>query len=132
MRVAAAFSLGSFIYLGLILFWTMSYQLLYAGRIFPGVSVAGVELSGLSPAEAAIKLSQTLSYPNTGKVLFRDGEKIWVAAPTELGMVFDPSTSALTAYQLGRKDGLFGSIARQVQARGAGLDVAPLYLLTRE
>ena len=129
MRVAAAFSLGSFIYLGLILFWTMSYQLLYAGRIFPGVSVAGVELSGLSPAEAAIKLSQTLSYSNTGKVLFRDGEKIWVAAPTELGMVFDPSTSALTAYQLGRKDGLFGSIARQVQARGAGLDVAPVVLV---
>ncbi len=129
MQVASAFSLGLCIYLGLILFWTMSYQLLYAGRIFPGVSVAGVELSGLSPAEAAIKLSQTLSYPNTGKVLFRDGEKIWVAAPTELGMVFDPSSSALTAYQLGRKDGLFGSLARQVQARGAGLDVAPVVLV---
>jgi vancomycin resistance protein YoaR len=127
--VAAALILGLCIYFGLILFWSMSYQLVYAGRIFPGVSVAGVELSGLSPAEAAIKLSQTLSYANTGKVLFKDGEKIWVAAPAELGMVFDPSTSALTAYQLGRKDGLFGSLARQIQARGAGLDVAPVVLV---
>ncbi|HNN44347.1 MAG TPA: VanW family protein, partial [Nitrospira sp.] len=95
---------------------------------FPGVSVAGVDLSGLSPNDAALKLSQTLSYPITGKVLFRDGDKVWVAAPAELGMVFDPSASAVAAYEYGRKGGLFKALAGQVGARGLGADVAPVVI----
>ncbi len=116
------------LFLGILLLWTIGYQLAYAGRIFPGVTVAGVDLSGLNPNDAALKLSQTLSYPNTGKLLFRDGDKMWVAAPAELGMVFDPSASALAAYQLGRKGGLFSALAGQIQARGIGVDVAPVII----
>ena len=101
---------------------------MYAGRIFPGVSVAGVDLSGLSRDEAAVKLSQTLSYPLTGKILFRDGEKVWVASPAELGMVFDPSSTAATAYQLGRSGGLFGALSGQIRARGGGANVPPVIL----
>lgn len=108
--------------------WTLGYQLMYAGRIFPGVSVAGVDLSGLTRDEAAVRLSQTLSYPITGKILFRDGEKVWVAAPAELGMVFDPSSSAATAYGLGRSGGLFGALTGQVRARGAGATVPPVII----
>jgi vancomycin resistance protein YoaR len=51
-----------------------------------------------------------------------------VASPSELGMVFDPTASALAAYELGRRDGFFGSISRQVQARGLGLDVPPVVI----
>src|SRR5215211_6642325 len=104
-QVVAALVSGFVLFFALILTWTIGYQLLYAGRIFPGVSVAGVDLSGLTPSDAAVKLSQTLSYPITGKILFRDGEKAWVATPAELGMVFDPSASARTAYRLGRSGG---------------------------
>lgn len=108
--------------------WTLGYQLMYAGRIFPGVSVAGVDLSGLTRDEAAVRLSQTLSYPIAGKILFRDGEKVWVAAPAELGMVFDPSSSAATAYGLGRSGGLFGALTGQVRARSAGATVPPVII----
>jgi vancomycin resistance protein YoaR len=104
----------------------IGYQLLYAGRIFPGVSVAGVDLSGMKPSDAAVKLSQVLSYPINGKILFRDGEKAWVASPAQLGMVFDPSSSAMTAYGLGRKGGLFGALSGQIRAAGVGVKVAPV------
>ena len=127
-QILAALAAGLVLFLGIVLIWTVGYQLAYAGRIFPGVSVAGVELSGLSINEAALKLSQTLSYPQTGKILFRNGETIWVASPAELGMVFDPSASALAAYQLGRAGGLFGALAGQMQARGMGADVAPVMI----
>lgn len=116
---------GTVLFLALTLVWTLGYQLLYAGRIFPGVSVAGVDLSGLRPAEAAVKLNETLSYPLTGKILFRAGEKAWVATPAELGMVFDPSSSAVTAYKLGRSGGLFGALSGQIRAAGRGVSVAP-------
>ena len=72
----------------------------------------------MKPSDAAVKLNQTLSYPNQGKVLFRDGEKAWVASPAELGMVFDPSSSAMTAYKLGRSGGLFGALSGQMRAGG--------------
>lgn len=119
---------GLALYVGIVLVWTVGYQLAYAGRIFPGVSVAGVDLSGLPPNDAALKLSQTLSYPLTGKILFRDGDKAWIASPVELGMVFDPSASALAAYQYGRKGGLFNALADQVRARGVGSDVSPVII----
>jgi len=125
-QIVAALVSGVTLFLAAIIVWTLGYQFMYAGRIFPGVSVAGVDLSGLSRDEAALKLSQTLSYPYSGKVLFRTGEKAWVATPAELGMVFDPSSSAVTAYGLGRSGGLFGALSGQVRARGAGVNVPPV------
>lgn len=125
-QVVAALLSGFLLFLLFISAITLGYQLIYAGRIFPGVSVAGVDLSGLTRDEAAVKLHSALSYPITGKVLFKDGEKAWVASPAELGMVFDPSTSAGTAYSVGRSGGLFGSLMGQVQAGGYGRQVPPV------
>lgn len=127
-QILAAILGGTILFTGISLFWTVGYQLAYAGRIFPGVSVAGVDLSGLSPNEAALKLNQTLSYPLNGKILFRSGDKMWVASPVELGMVFDPTASAMAAYQMGRSGGLFGALSGQIQARGLGADVAPVII----
>ena len=120
---------GLVLFLGAVILWTLGYQLVYAGRIFPGVSVAGVGVSGLSPDEAALKLNQMLSFPISGKVVFHDGDKVWVAAPVQLGMVFDPSASAHSAYDLGRGGGLFGALAGQVQAVGAGAEIAPVVII---
>ena len=125
-QVVAAFISGITLFFAIILIWTLGYQLVYAGRIFPGVSVAGVDLSGMSPSNAAIKLNEALSFSTTGKILFRDGEKAWVASPAELGMVFDPSSSAVTAYKLGRSGGLFGALSGQIRAGGAGVSVPPV------
>ena len=127
-QILAMLTGGFVLFLSIVIVWTLGYQLAYAGRIFPGVSVAGVDLSGLSPNDAALKLSQTLSYPITGKVLFRDGDMVWVASPAELGMVFDPSASALAAYDYGRKGGLFGALSGQIGARGLGADVPPVII----
>ena len=117
---------GIVLYCAAIVVWMLGYQLVYAGRIFPGVSVAGVDLSGMSPQDAALKLSQTLSYPISGKVLFQDGANSWVASPAELGMVFDPSSSAESAYRLGRSGDVFAALDGQLRALESGEDVAPV------
>jgi vancomycin resistance protein YoaR len=119
---------GFLLFFAITITWTLGYQLMYAGRIFPGISVAGVDLSGLSRNDAVLKLSQTLSYSNTGKILFRAAEKTWVASPAELGMVFDPSASAIAAYNVGRSGGLFSALGGQIIARGFGSDVAPVII----
>jgi vancomycin resistance protein YoaR len=127
-QIVAALVSGVILFFVLILTWVLGYQLLYAGRIFPGVTVAGVDLSGMKPSDASLKLSQALSYPIHGKVLFRDGEKAWMASPTELGMAFDPSSSARTAYKLGRSGGLFGALSGQIRAAGVGVQVPPVII----
>ncbi len=127
-QIVAALLSGVTLFFVLIIASTLGYQLVYAGRIFPGVSVAGVDISGLTPADAAMKLNQTLSYPVSGKILFRDGEKAWVATPAQLGMVFDPSSSAVSAYRLGRSGGLFEALSGQIRARANGAYVQPVII----
>jgi vancomycin resistance protein YoaR len=119
---------------GLLLFFlsiaavTSGYQLFYSGYIFPGISVAGVDISGLAPEEAALRLNQSLNYPYSGQILFREGEKAWLAAPAQLGMVFDVGASVQSAYRVGRNGGLFGNLAAQVYAWQGGVDLSPVIL----
>ena len=127
-QILAALTLGFGAFLAFVIAWTLGYQLLYAGRIFPGVTVAGVNLSGLSPSDAALKLNQALTFPISGKIVFRDGGNIWLASPVELGMVFDASSSAQAAYRLGRSGNPFAALSNQLRARKHGADVAPVII----
>lgn len=127
-QLLAALFGGIFLFGILLILSTVAWQLAFAGRIFPGVSVAGVDVSGLSPNAAALKLSQQLSFPITGKILFRHAGQVWLASPAELGMVFDPSASALSAYHLGRSGGLPAAFLGQVRALGTGVDVSPVLI----
>jgi vancomycin resistance protein YoaR len=128
LQIVAAILGGMALFLAAILVWTVGFQLLYAGRIFPGVSIAGVDLSGLSPDEAALRLSQNLSYPHTGKIVLRDGGRVWVVTPAQMGMTFDASASAQAAYKMGRSGGPFTSLDRQLRARSRGVEVSPVIL----
>lgn len=120
MQIFAALVGGFMLFLAGLIVWALGYQLVYAGRIFPGVSVAGVDLSGMSPADAAVTLNQRLTFPYSGQILLRDGDRIWAASPAELGMVFDASASAQSAYKLGRSGGLIGVFSDQLDARQEG------------
>jgi len=119
---------------GLLLFFlsiaavTSGYQMYYSGRIFPGVSVAGVDISGLALEEAALRLNQNLIYPYAGQILFRESDKAWLAAPAQLGMVFDVNASVQSAYRVGRSGGLFSSLAAQMNSWRGGVDVSPVIL----
>jgi vancomycin resistance protein YoaR len=128
LQIMAALIGGLTLFLAAVIVWTLGFQLLYAGRIFPGVSVAGVDLSGLSPTDAAVKLNQSLSYPYTGKIILRDVDRVWEVTPAQMGMAFDASSSAQAAYRLGRSGGLFASLDGQMRARSAGAEVPPVIL----
>jgi len=127
-RIMVSIIGGLSLFLVSVLSWTLGTQLFYAGRIFPGVSVAGVDVSGLSPGDASLKLSQTLSYPYSGKIVLRNGAEVWVVTPAQMGMAFDPSSSAQAAYQLGRSGGIFSSLDGQLRARSSGADIPPVII----
>jgi len=105
---------------------TGGYQLLYVGRVFPGISMAGVDLTSMTPEQAQNALNQRLTYPTSGKIVFRGGERVWVATPAELGMVFDAGTSVQRAYNVGRQGGLFTELAGQLNSWQGGLNLKPV------
>jgi vancomycin resistance protein YoaR len=106
----------------------ISWDTHYAGRIYPGVSVAGADLSGLEPAEAAVVIEERIDFPRRGRILFGDGEKIWLASPAQLGFFLDPQATALSAYNLGRQGNPVSRVLAQFDAWYSGEQLPPLYV----
>jgi len=107
--VALAGGMLLFILFAMILM--VAFNISHAGEIYPGVSIAGVDLSGLSRDEAAALLAVKLTYPQTGKIVFQDTERVQVARPSDLGLILDVQTSAQAAFSLGRSG---NPISRQI------------------
>jgi len=126
LQILSALFGGLFIFLLAIGVTSGGYQLLFNGRVFPGISMAGVDLTNMTPEQATALLNQRLTYPTSGQVVFRYGDRVWVTTPAELGMVFDAGTSIQQAYNVGRQGGWFTDMAGQVNAWRAGLDLKPV------
>jgi vancomycin resistance protein YoaR len=124
MIVAALGGMAFFLVIAAIL--SMGYRLVYWGRIFPGVSVAGVDVSGMNRDDAALKIQAALTFPYTGRIVFRDGQNVAVEPPSRLGMVLDPAASAQFAYDFGRKGSLFGTINDELNAAQVGVALPPV------
>jgi hypothetical protein len=104
------------------------YQLLFSDRVFPGIWMAGIDLSSLTPEQASAALNQKITYPRSGKIVFRDGDHAWTATPAELGMALDAGASVQRAFGLGRQGGLLENMASQLNAWQGGLKLGPVIL----
>lgn len=83
----------------------LAYHLLFWGRIYPGVLVAGVELSGKTKEQAQKALVDIKPPP----LVLTAGQKEFVFSPDVLGIEYDAEDSVNRAYLLGRKDGLLAN-----------------------
>jgi len=104
------------------------YQTLFSGRIFPGITMAGVDMSNMTEVQAARAIQQRMTYPSGGQIIFRDGNRDWVATPAELGMDFELGTSVQQAYEIGRKGGWLTNLASQLNAWQGGLTLSPVVI----
>ena len=118
-------SLG--IFFVLVLLGIVGFQAAYSGRIFPGVTIGGVAVGGLEPEEAKIALSQQLTYPVTGTIIFSDGDQSWEYSPMELGFLLDNNTSVDQAFAHGRTS-LIQRLKTQFNTFQNGKDFAPVYV----
>ncbi len=97
----------------------------YAGRIYPGVAVAGIDLSGLTQEQAALRLSGKLTYPQTGKIVFQDGDQTWPVRPAELGLSVDLQRTVDAAYGLGRSGNPARGLFERLSAWHSGKNLPP-------
>jgi len=105
------------------------YSQHYAGRIYPGVGVYGVYLSGLSVDEAAATLRSAFPDPATLPLVLRDGERLWSHSWADVALHLDPLATARLAYQAGREGTLGQQYALRLRALLAGWPLPPVVVL---
>jgi vancomycin resistance protein YoaR len=79
------------------------YEVAYEGRIYEGVSVNGVSLGGMTPAQAAAVLHERLPQVGDERLVLHLDDESWVATTVDLGIHPDPVGTAARAYQVGRE-----------------------------
>jgi len=119
---------GAVLFVLIVMVILFGYAVYHGGQIYPGVSMAGIDLSNLTPAQAAERLSGRLAYPWNGRIVFQGAGQTWTASPEALGLSLDPQSNARAAYLLGREGDPFSRIFKQSAAWFGGVDLAPSFV----
>ncbi len=98
-------------------------RLVFQDKVLPGVSAAGVDLSGLNRAQIEAALEEALPYPQQGAVVLQDSGRYWAAAPAELGLAIDGPSMAEQALTVGRQGNLQEQLSGQSRAWAQGVDL---------
>ena len=114
--VIAALALGAILW---------KFQKDHAQTIFPGVSVAGIDLSDLTLGQAVVEINSKLTYGRTGQIQFHSEENRWVYTPEELGFSYNPVDAANQAFEVGRNKGFFANLKEQLGAYRNGVNITP-------
>jgi len=118
--------LGIFGFFILIIAAWVLFQVVYSGRIYPGIYVAGIDVGSLNATAAGAKLTQAFDYPQHGRIFLQDGTDIWKVTPAELGLFLNPDASTQQAYRLGREGNAFENIATQLTNSRSPVNLAPV------
>jgi len=119
--------LGSICLLIVIAAGLFAFRQAYHDRIYPSVMVAGVDVGGLTPADAAARIELRAAEIEQGTITISQGGLTWTPTLLELGATVDVPGSTSEALALGRE----GDAASRLAFTGAILDSrqqAPLQL----
>src|SRR4051812_11611874 len=91
------------------------FQVAYAGRVYPGVSMVGVTLDGKTRAEAADALRERVRVLGDREITLNDGDRAWALDARDLGLQMDPDQLAGRALLYGREGPIPLRLAQQAQ-----------------
>lgn len=119
---ALFFVLLSLVVVGSFITW----QFWYTSRIFGGVQVAGIEVGGLTRAQALRTLTDHVEAYPVPPLTLAYGEQQWPLAPTQLAVQADLLGAVNQAYLVGRQGHWLHRAAVQVGALLGQTNVQPL------
>lgn len=107
-------------------------ELIYNNTIYPGITVHGIDLSGLTRAQAIDRLSAQFTYPQTPSFTFRYKDRAWTATPAQLGAQFAVNETVDRAFGYGRSGNWSADLQDQFWAWYQGNDLAPILVYAPE
>jgi vancomycin resistance protein YoaR len=127
-QLGNALWLGVAISIVIFLLLNLGAGAVFSGRVYPGVSAAGLPLAGLNLSQASALLTITPSYPENGRLTLVYGDRQWVVSPAQLGVFSDPQATASAAYKTGRGGSLTQIILDRAQLLRGGVEIQPSFL----
>jgi len=93
-----------------------SFELVYAGKVYPGVSADGVYLGGLSKTSAGRALSDKIADFSGHALPITYGSTTVRIPVNSLGVTYDAAGGAVSAYAYGRRGGILQQAKEQARA----------------
>ncbi len=104
----------------------LGYQMVYADRIYPEVTVLGIPIGGLSRSQAESLLTERLTQRYREALTLRYGDRSWPVTRTEMGLRYDVTRTVASALALGRSGSLPDRLQEQFRLRQEGRAVSPV------
>lgn len=117
---------GAILTVVVLALFLFAFQMRFSERIFPGVYALGTDLSGMTLEEASTALANQFAYGDEAVFTFRDGDRFWQMTATDLGVQFDASATASTAFDIGNSGNLVLDLYNQSNAWFTGDVIAPV------
>lgn len=107
----------------------MSYQERHEGRIYTGVQIWGIDLSGMNREEARQALMAAFPYPQEEVItLSAPTGHNWFRSPAELGISFAVEETLDSAFAVGRQGGMINQLRDQFDAWYFGRALSPIII----
>ncbi len=125
LRFGVAFLIGLVLTFGLGAGALYAYDQQYAGRILPGVSVGGVNLSGLTPDAARTALDEAYRAASDGRITVTGPDASTTITFAEIGRRVDTDALVATALGVGRDGSAIDRAVANARTALRGIDLAP-------
>jgi vancomycin resistance protein YoaR len=102
-----------------------AYARMNDGRILPGVTISGIDVAGLTPAQAQQKLAGTLPDVSAGTLLLTVGSVHDQIRYAEIGRQYALDDSIERAMSVGREGTPLDQLAQQLQTMMGGVTLNP-------
>jgi hypothetical protein len=119
----ARYYLGTLALVGVLVYVPIVDLGVSAGRIHHGVSVAGVDVGGLTEPEAAEVLARRVELVGSEEVFFFGPGIRMLVDPVAIGWRPKPAGSAEAAMRIGREGGLAGALADRWRGWFGGIEL---------
>ena len=129
LKVGLSLAGGAILFALMISIFAVSFRSLYNGRVYPGIYLGWINLSGQTPTSAAELLREEFDYPDEGQIVLQYDDQSWTTTPAQLGLYFSPNFNAEKAFNTGREGNFFQRIGAQIQILRHGLTIAPVFVM---
>ena len=106
-------------------FLLMRFEWTYRDKIYPGVQVMGVDLSGMTREEAQAALEAAAATYNPPPIALRYGDQVWQLNPDDLGVTVSVEESLNQAFAHGRNGDFLENLRAQWDAFWHGYRLEP-------
>jgi vancomycin resistance protein YoaR len=112
----------------LMIFATLAYQVLFLNQVYPGVQVAGADVSGMTQPEVIEAITGRAPQYLAQAVTLQYGSQSWTFTGEELGMRVDVLATAHAAHAVGRQGDLLSDIFTHLSLLNAPRNIEPVIL----